>query len=87
MAALLTACRENAHKIAAALAKATGTTTAMISKKYYGKASFFDDFRAGRVSCSIDKFDSMVEAMRHDFPRSAEWPVLRAVVIPHPRRG
>ena len=81
--------RENLTKLAAAYAKATGTTMVQVSKKFYGNQGFFEGLNAknpkDRVSVSIDKFDEMVEKFREKWPETAEWPLLNAMVIPRKR--
>ena len=80
--------RDNLVTLAKTYAKATGSTLAAVSKRFYGNEGFFADFRAGETSISIDKYDAVVKSFQAEWPKDREWPFLRAVVFSRPgRRG
>jgi hypothetical protein len=80
------ACR-NLFQIAEAYAKATGSTVKMVGKKFYGRADFFANMRAGRQTPSMSQFGKMLDKFRADWPPGVPWPFLRPIIFaPPPRR-
>ena len=71
--------RQNLVKIADAYGKATGLSRSGVSKAFYGRGSFLDDFRKGRQSISLDKLDSILAEFERRWPPDAEWPFLPAI--------
>lgn len=78
--------RSNLMALATAYAKATKTTLPQVSKKFYGHINFFEEFKTGARSISIDKYEQVVEAIRDHWPPETEWPYLAAVIIPSLKR-
>lgn len=77
-------CSKNLAALASAYADATGTTVGEVAKEFYGKSTFFRDFAKGRTTVSARKLDEMFERFVSRWPRGAEWPCLRSIVIPSP---
>jgi hypothetical protein len=79
------ALRQNLLVVAKAYAKATKASMSQISYKFYGNATFFEQFKAGPPpdgrSISIDKMQEMLEAFDVEWPEGAEWPMLKACSI------
>lgn len=71
--------RQNLVKIADAYARARGISRSHVSKTFYGRGNFLDEFKRGRQSISIDKMDSILKAFREQWPDGAEWPFLPVV--------
>ena len=68
--------RKNLTTIADAYGKATGYSQSEISKRFYGRWSFFAEFRRGKQSISIDKLDEILARFRKEWPEDTEWPTL-----------
>jgi hypothetical protein len=77
-------CRENLLKIAGAFAKATGLSTATVSRRFHGNQAFLDDYRRVECSITISKFGAMVEAFQKEWPKGAVWPLTRPAMISRP---
>lgn len=77
--------RANLKLIVRAYMKATGQTETAVSREFYGNVQFLPAFFAGKQTASIRKLDDLVGAIIAKWPRGAEWPALRAIVIPKPR--
>lgn len=76
-----TAVRKNLLAIVTAYRQATGKSLSEVSKKFYGNAKFFEQFKAGEHSISITKLDSVVAKFRAEWPEDAEWPYLNAIFM------
>jgi hypothetical protein len=73
--------KKNLLAIAAAYARATGATPGQMSFRFYGNTLFFDEFKRGKRSISLDKFDEMVAQFAAEWPDGAQWPDLPPAVI------
>ena len=73
--------RRNLCQIADEFARATGQPRSVVSKRYYGRSSFFDDLRKGKQSITVDKLDAILRAFRRDWPDNADWPFLPAILM------
>ena len=80
-------CRENLLLIATAYAKAAGIKLSQASKKFYGNRSFFENFKRGKCSISIEKFDSMIDAFAESWPEGTPWPLTAVAVIHPPKKA
>jgi hypothetical protein len=81
--------RKNVLILVAEYRKATGYSLPTISNKFYGNADFLADFKAKKTSISVAKLDRMMAQIRIQWPKNADWPMLRAVLMdipPPPRR-
>lgn len=74
--------RANLIALATGYAKAVGCPLSAVSRKFYGNSTFMDAFKAG-ASISIDNYWDVATAIRKAWPKGAERPFLRAVVIPN----
>lgn len=79
-------CRTNIRAILAAYRKATGLSLTTVSTRFYGNAGFLSAFLAGKRSMSLKKFDEVVDGIRADWPAEAEWPSVRAIILPRPEK-
>lgn len=77
-------CRANARAIVTAYRRATGLSVGQVSKKFYGNAGFLAAFLSGKQSMSLKKFDQVVDGIREQWPAEAEWPSVRAIILPRP---
>lgn len=77
--------RSNLMALATTYADATGAALSAVSKRFYGHTSFFEHFRTGDMSVSIDKYDAIVAKMRREWPPGAPWPRLHRIWIRAPR--
>ena len=77
--------RQNLIKVADAYAAAKKMPRTAVSRQFYGRSDFLDEFRRGKQSISIDKLDEVVRAFRREWPEDAEWPLLPAIIMG--RRG
>jgi hypothetical protein len=71
--------RKNLIQIADAYGKATKRSRANISKAFYGRSNFLDEFQRGKQTLSVDKLDEMILAFREQWPEGADWPFLPAI--------
>jgi hypothetical protein len=71
--------RRNLIQIADAYAKATRVSRSHVSKAFYGRSNFLDEFARGTQTLSVDKLDEMVEAFRKQWPEGADYPLLPAI--------
>lgn len=79
-------CRQNLLTLISAFAKATGSTASAVGRRFYGSGDFIEQYRRGARSISIDRYDDMIAAIRAEWPPDAKWPLLRAIVIPRPKK-
>lgn len=79
-------CRKNLMALATSYQRATGNSLEYVSKTFYGNRKFLDEFKRGKCSLSIKKFDEMVELFRKEWPDTAEWPYLDPIVLPRPKK-
>lgn len=80
--------RANLVRIAKAYAKATGSTLSAVSRKFYGKAAFLEDFGAGRCSMTFSNFDRLLGALRKNWPAGTPWPATALMLMERTaRRG
>ncbi len=71
--------RQNLVKIVSAYCAATGSSRAAVSKRFYGRSDFLEEFRRGKQSISIDKLTEIIEALQKEWPPEAEWPMLPVI--------
>lgn len=69
--------------IAIATAWAEGHEIGMgeAGRRLYGRSSFFEQFRNGERTISIDRYDEMLHAMAKDWPKGTRWPRTTAATI------
>lgn len=79
-------CRDNLLAVAGEYGRATGLARATVSRQFHGNNAFLDEFRCGKCSVTLSKFQEMLDAFRSKWPKGARWPWLRAVVIAPPER-
>lgn len=77
--------RANLMALATTYADATGCELSAVSKRFYGHTAFFDSFKTGDMSISIDKYEKVVAQLRQDWPQGAPWPVMERVTFKAPR--
>lgn len=73
--------RKNLLAIVAEYRRATGASLSEVSKRFYGNATFMEQFKAGEHSISVGKLDTVVTKFREEWPPEAEWPVLRPIFM------
>lgn len=71
--------RANLLRIAKAYAKATGSTLSTVSREFYGKAAFLQDFGGGRCSMTLSNYDRLLADFRKKWPPGAAWPATAAM--------
>lgn len=76
-----TVVRKNLLAIVAEYRKATGASLSEVSKRFYGNATFLEQFKAGEHSISVGKLDTVVGKFREEWPAEAEWPLLRPIFM------
>lgn len=77
-------CRENLGALVRAFRASTGMSMSAVSKKYYGNGGFLASYLAGRQSMSLEKYETVVNKIRADWPSDARWPVTRTIVLRAP---
>lgn len=83
---LVETCRANLLKLVAAYRARTKEPLPVVSKKFYGNRAFLAAFKKGDKSITIDKLETMTEALRAHWPEGLPWPEL-APVPPPPAPG
>lgn len=73
--------RKNLIAIADAYGAAKKLTRTEVSRQFYGRGSFLDDFNDGRQSVSLDKLERMVEDFRKNWPKKTDWPFTEAIYM------
>jgi hypothetical protein len=73
--------RRNLCQITDAYAAATGTPRSVVSKRFYGRSSFLDEYRQGKQTITVDKLDGILRALRREWPDNADWPFLPAIFM------
>jgi hypothetical protein len=74
--------RENLVKIVAAYQEATKKPLSAISRRFYGKASFLQDFLHGEeVTISYAAMDRMIDKFRDEWPAGVIWPRTRGILM------
>lgn len=68
--------RRNFIKIVDAYAEATGVSRSHVSKEFYGRGSFVEDYRQGRATVSVDKLGSVLAEIGKRWPKDAARPFL-----------
>jgi hypothetical protein len=71
--------RKNLLALAHTFAKATGTPMTSVSRRFHGHQSFFEDFRAGRISIRLKGAEQMLQKFRTDWPEGTPWPDMEPV--------
>ena len=84
---LTTACRDYLLEIADLYRTYCNLAMSTVSNKFYGNAKFFDEYRAGNCSISIDRYQATVEQFREKWPKGLKFPKFPKVTIPAPKRG
>lgn len=79
--------RTNLMALATTYAEATNAPLTAVSKRFYGHMLFFDSFKTGDMSISIDKYDTVIEKMRSEWPKGTPWPKLQRVTFPARSNG
>jgi hypothetical protein len=77
-------CADNLLAIADAYGRATGLTLEQVSWKFYGNRDFLRDFRRGKKTISLKKWDHMYRAFAKAWPKGSDWPMMRSVVFNSP---
>jgi len=77
-------CRDNLKALTQAYAKANGQKVSVVSRRIYGTSGFLEDFFSGARSMSVDKYDEILGVMLGSWPKEAQWPRLRPIVIHRP---
>jgi hypothetical protein len=75
--------RDYLLKVAELYRVAEGLAMPTISNKFYGNAKFFDQYRAGECSISIDRYEAVVEKFKANWPKGLyfpKFPKIRVVV-------
>jgi hypothetical protein len=73
--------KDNLLAIVSAYRKATGKSLTTVSKEFYGRGDFFDAFKRGEHTISIDRLDSMIDKFRSEWPEGQVWPATRSVLM------
>jgi hypothetical protein len=73
--------RKNLLAIVAEYRRATGASLSEVSKRFYGNATFLEEFKNGNHSISIGKLDTVVTKFRNDWPEDADWPYLSPIFM------
>ena len=82
-----TICRNNLMAIATVYAKATGQSLGAVSKMVYGQSAFLRQFRTGKSTISLRKYDEVIGYFQEAWPPGLPWPTLQdAVFRPKPRK-
>jgi hypothetical protein len=81
-----TTMRRNLIRIVDAYAEATGQSRAQISKDYYGRSDFLDQFQSGQQTITIRRLERMLKGLRRKWPKDTPWPYLPAVMMTPPPR-
>ena len=79
------AVRDNLLALVDAYQRATGKSLTAVSKEFYGRGDFFDQFARGEHTISIARLGAMLDKFAADWPEGTEKPVLRPVFM-LPRR-
>lgn len=75
------AVRRNLCAIVDAYMAATGASEAALSKKFYGNGGFFQEFRRGLRSISVQRLDVLLQEFREQWPADAPWPPLTPIFM------
>lgn len=67
-------CRKKLLALATAYAKHHDIELKTVSGRFYGNTVFFDDFRDGKKTLSLEKFDEVWTAFREGWPEGLRWP-------------
>jgi hypothetical protein len=78
------AVRRNLQLIVDAYSKGSGRSVSAISKQFYGNAGFLADFFTNRQGISLIKLDSMVAAIKKEWPSGTPWPVCKPIEFAGP---
>lgn len=73
--------RENIVAIARAYALAEKVPLSTVSKRAYGQTHFFDKFRRGEASVTLEKAESVLDWFRENWPENADWPLIRPLFM------
>jgi hypothetical protein len=73
--------RKNLLAIADAYGAAMDLTRTEVSRRFYGRGSFLDDFSSGTQSISLDKLERMVQDFREKWPKKTDWPFTEAIYM------
>lgn len=65
--------------LAATYGALEGLPLTTVSFRIYGKNDFFDRYRDGEVSPTIDNYFAMVEKFRERWPERGAWPELEPI--------
>ena len=72
---------ENLCQIAREFSRATGQPLSVVSKRAYGRSSFFAEYRKGKQTITTDKVEEILRYFRREWPENADWPFTRAVFM------
>ena len=68
------ACRKHLLATANAYARARSLALATVSRQFHGTDSFLHDFKAGRCSITLWKYDEMIAALKANWPKKTARP-------------
>lgn len=81
------ACRRDLTLIAKAFAKSNKLSLPTVSRKFYGKQSFFSAFERGVCSIALRKLGEMVNQFSEEWPSGEEWPQTELLKMPDIKGG
>lgn len=76
--------RANLIRIATVYARATDSTLSAVSRKFYGKAAFFADFKRGSQSITFSNLDRLLKAFAKEWPPGVDWPTPAPILMTMP---
>ena len=71
--------RENLLVLAQTYATANRLSLSTVSKQIHGNQAFLAKFLEGEISTTIKTYYQMVDRLRKNWPKGADWPKTRAV--------
>ena len=78
------AARQNLLKIAKAYASATGAALPSVSRKFYGKSTFLEDFKRGECCISVSRLNEMLQKFSNEWPDGIDWPTTAPLRMDRP---
>lgn len=79
-----TAARKNLIAIAKTYAKAQKVSLSAVSRQFYGKHGFLEDFRKGQQSITLSKMDDLLKKFAKAWPDGLDWPKLEPIQMTRP---